>query len=158
MSSIQILTPDHEFVFQQLQLMGEMAPVKLDMVLQRLCAILEGGIKNLIMSETHGTGLTASSIETRKEGELEYGVGSYTRGNILRFLDAGTGIYRSGKAIFITPVAARALRFISKETGDLVFAKYCIVLGIIPHNFLIRAVYSSINELDAILKEEMEKT
>ena len=157
MSSIQILTPDHEQVFQQLQALGEMAPVKLDMVLQRLCAILEGGIKNLIMSETHGTGLTASSIETRKEGELEYGVGSYTRGNILRFLDAGTGIYRSGKAIFITPVAASALHFWSKETGDEVFARYCVVLGIMPYNFLIRAVYSHLNELDEMLKEEFEK-
>ena len=157
MSTIQILTPDHEQVFQQLQALGEMTPVKMDMVLQRLCAILEGGIKGLIMAETKGTGLTASSIETRKEGELEYGVGSYTRGNILRFLDAGTGIYRSGKTILITPVAAQALHFWSKESGDEVFAKYCVVMGIMPYNFLIRAVYSHLNELDEMLKEEFEK-
>jgi len=157
MSSIEILFPDHERVVQELDAKIRLEQTEGDIVLQRFCALIEGTLKTLISSETHGMGLTAASVETRKEDELTYGVGSYTRGNILRFLDLGTGIYRTGHVIVIMPVAKKALHWISKETGDSVFARYCIQKGIIPFEFTTRSVHSHLSDLDELIKEVIEK-
>jgi len=158
MSNIEILFPDHERVVHELDAKIRLADTEGDVVLQKFCALIEGTLKTLLQSETHGTGLTAASIETREEAELTYGVGSYTRGHILRFLDLGTGIYRTGRMIVIMPVAKKALHWISKETGDSVFASYCIQKGIIPFEFTTRSVNSHLSDLDELIREAVEKT
>ena len=154
--SIQIILPDHNEVFKRISFGVETTKTQLDEVLQRSSALIEATLKTLILQETHGTGLTASSIETRKEDELVYGIGSYTRGNILRFLDAGTGLFRSGKTIIIRPVARQALHFFVKETGDEVFAAYCVVKGIIPFEFMTRAIQTHLGDIDEITKETIK--
>ena len=153
MSAIEIIAPDHETVIRQFENLKETAEPKLDIVLQKLCALIEGTLKMLISSETHGMGLTAASVETRKIDELSYEVGSWTRGHILRFLDLGTGIYRTGRHILIRPVAAKALRFWVKETGDKVFARYCLVKGILPFGFMNRSIQAHLTDMDEIMKE-----
>jgi hypothetical protein len=152
MSSIQILLPDHFEVFRELQNAEKLSEQELDRVLRDACTLLEGTLKTLVQTETHGSGMTASSIETREEGELTYGVGSYTRGTILRFLDMGTGIYRSGRVIIITPQARRALHFWVKETGDEVFASMCVVMGILPFYFMQRAWQEVETPIDELMK------
>jgi len=151
MSAIQILLPDHFEVFRKLESAEEMSKQELDRVLRDACILLEGTLKTLVQTETHGSGMTASSIETREEGELTYGVGSYTRGTILRFLDQGTGIYRSGNVIVITPKARMALHFWVKETGDEVFASMCVVMGILPFYFMQRAWQGTESEIDELM-------
>lgn len=152
---ITIELPDHEIVLQKLFDVTQKMEPKLDTVLKHVAMLMEGTLKMLIRQETHGSGLTAASVETRKEDYLTYGVGSYTRGNILRFLDTGTGLYRTGKPIIITPSAAMALHFFAKETGDEVFAMYCIVKGIIPFEFMDRTVQTHLHELDETIKNEI---
>jgi len=154
MSKIEILTPDHDSTLDFIQKLKGETPKHLDVALQKACALLEATLKTLVLQETHGTGLTAASIETRKEEELTYGVGSYTRGHILRFLDQGTGLYRTGRHIVITPIAKRALHFFVKETGDEVFAMYCLVKGILPFEFLSRAIQTHLEDIDEIVKQE----
>lgn len=157
MSSIEISLPDSEEIMTRLNAVIERTPEQLDEVLQQTGIVIEGALKMLVQSETHGSGLTAASIETRKEDTLVYGVGSYYRGHILRFLDKGTGIYGArGAPILIQPVARQALHFWIKETGNEAFAAYCIVMGIIPFNFFERAVSSHLNELDDIVKEKVK--
>jgi hypothetical protein len=152
MSSITVQLPDHFEVFRKLESAEEMSKQELDRVLRDACMLLEGTLKTLVQTETHGSGLTASSIETREEGELTYGVGSYTRGTILRFLDEGTGIYRSGNVIVVTPKARRALHFWVKETGDEVFASMCVVMGILPFYFMQRTWQENETEIDEMMK------
>jgi len=156
MSTIEIIAPDHETVIQQFENLKETAEPKLDLVLQKLCALIEGTLKMFIESETHGMGVTAASVETRKTDELNYEVGSWTRGHILRFLDLGTGIYRTGRHILILPKAGnKALKFWVKETGDLVYARYCLVKGILPFDFMNRSTQAHLTDMDEIMKEVM---
>ena len=152
MPNITVTLPDHFEVFRQLQNARDMTEQELDRVLQEACVLLESTLKSMILSETHGSGLTAASIETKQEAELTYGVGTYTRGTILRFLDQGTGIYRSGKTIVITPKARMALHFWVKETGDEVFASMCVVMGILPYYFMQRTWQENETEIDDLTK------
>ena len=152
MSSIQVILPDHFEVFRKLEGAADMSELELDRVLRDACVLLEGTLKTLVQTETHGSGLTASSIETREEGKLTYGVGTYTRGTILRFLDQGTGIFKSGNFIVITPKARRALHFWVKETGDEVFAAMCMTMGIMPFYFMERSWQGTETEIDELMK------
>ena len=152
MAYIDIRTPDHVEVFERIRTAKELTRPQLDKVLQNAGGLIEGTMKQLTPK---ATGLTSASIETRKEGELTYGIGSYSRGHTLRFLDRGTGIYRHGQHIVITPTAKRALRFISKETGDEVFAAYCVIKGIIPMEILTRSVQAHLDQIDQMMKEEI---
>jgi len=157
MSSIEVILPDHEEVFMRINSAIERTPEQLDLVLQQAAITFEGALKTDVQTRTHGSGLTAASIESRKEGELEYGIGSYTRGHILRFLDKGTGIYGSrGRPILIQPISKQALHFWIKETGDEKFAAYCIVMGIIPYEFFDRVVSSHLSEIDDIMNEKVK--
>lgn len=153
--SVDVILPDHEEIVGRIRSAVELGEPKLDMVLQKASALFEGTMKMLLQHETHGSGLTAASIETRKEDELVYGVGSYTRGHILRFLDLGTGVYRTGKMIYITPKADGVLRWISKETGDVVYAMWCLVKGIIPFEFMFRTAQAHLSDIDEIMKGEI---
>jgi len=152
MSYIEVLTPDHIDVFERVRSAKELVPQQLDKILQYGGGLIEGTMKELTPK---AMGLTSASIETRKEDELTYGVGSYTRGHILRFLDRGTGIYRTGKHIVVTPTAKRALHFINKETGDEVFAAYCVIKGIIPMEILTRSVQAHLGQIDQLMREEI---
>lgn len=151
MSVLELQLPDHEVVVRQIHSMIEHTPDNLDRVLQEACALIEGSMKE---KTPRRTGLTSASIETRKEDDLAYGVGSYSRGNILRFLDKGTGLYRTGNAIIITPKARLALHFWSKETGDEVFAAQCVVLGIIPMEIMSQSVHAHLEEIHRMMKTE----
>lgn len=154
MAYIDLHTPDHDYIYQRVRAAKEMTRPRLDKILQVAGGLFEGTMKQLTPRGL--TGLTSASIETRKEAELTYGVGSYSRGNILRFLDRGTGIYRSGRHIIITPTTKRVLRFISKETGDEVFAAYCVIKGIFPLYIFPEAVQAHLDEIDQMMKEEMK--
>ena len=152
MASIFVNLPDHFEIFRELQNAEKMSEQELDRVLREACTLLEGTLKTLVQTETHGSGMTAASIETREEAKLTYGVGSYTRGTILRFLDQGTGIYRSGNVIIVTPQARMALHFWIKETGDEVFASMCVVMGILPYYFMQRAWQDVEPEIDQLMQ------
>jgi len=154
MAYVDVRTPDHIEVFERVRSGKELTRPQLDKILQNAGGLIEGTMKQL--TPIGKTGLTSASIETRKEAELTYGIGSYSRGHILRFLDRGTGIYRRGQHIVITPTAKRALRFISKETGDEVFAAYCVIKGIIPMEILTRSVQAHLETIDQMMKEEIK--
>lgn len=151
--SISVYTPDHNEVFERIKIAKDFTPQQLDKVLQQAGGLIESTMKEL--TPIGATGLTNASIETRKEDELMYGVGSYTRGNILRFLDRGTGIYRHGGHIVVTPKARRALHFFSKETGDEVFAAYCVIRGIIPMEILTRSAQAHLDDIDRLMRGEI---
>lgn len=156
-SRIEIILPDHVDVVNQIESTIQRTPEQLDLVLQQASAVFERSLKTMVQTETHGSGLTAASIETRKEANLTYGIGSYTRGHILRFLDRGTGLFGArGSPFLVMPVARKALHFWIKETGDEVFAAFCIVNGIIPFNFFERAIQSHLSEIDNIMKEKVK--
>jgi len=150
MAYITVQTPDHPEVFERIRATTDLTKEQLDKILQNAGGLIEGTMKELTPVQT---GLTRASIETRKEDELTYGVGSYTRGHILRFLDRGTGIYRTGRTIVITPTARRALHFINRETGDEVFAAYCVIKGIIPMEILTQSVHAHLGTIDQMMKE-----
>ena len=157
MSSIEVILPDHDEVFTRVNSAIERTPEQLDLVLRDASLAFEKALKTDFQTRTHGSGLTAASIESRKEGALEYGIGSYTRGHVLRFLDKGTGIYGGrGSPILIQPVSKRALHFWIKETGDEVFAAYCIVMGIIPYEFFDRMINSHLSEIDNLMQEKVK--
>jgi len=153
---IEIELPDHEAIIERIATTKEFTEPKLDGILQDCARSVEADLRTMVRTETRGSGLTAASIETRKEGHLTYGVGSYTRGHILRFLDLGTGIYRTGKAILIEPRTRRALRFWVKETGDKVFAMYCLVMGIIPFQFFDRATARILDEIHRMVTSRVQ--
>lgn len=157
MPSIGISLPDHIDVLTRIQAAKDLAPEELDRVLVETSAVIEVSLKTDVRTRTHGTGLTAASIETRKEGTLEYGVGSYTRGNILKFLDRGTGVYGAkGSPFMVTPQAKQALKFWVHETGDEVYASYCVVMGIIPFQFMDRAVSVNKEAIDELMNKEVK--
>jgi len=151
MAYINVEMPDHIDVFERVKTAKELTKDQLDQILQRAGGLIEATMKGF--TPIGKTGLTNASIETRKEDELTYGIGSYTRGRILRFLDRGTGIYRSGNSIVVTPTARRALRFWSRETGDKVFAAYCVIKGIIPMEILTRSVQAHLDQMDQMMRE-----
>jgi len=153
MSQIAVYTPDHPEIFERISGAIQLTDSRLAQILQRASGLIERAMKE--RTPIGQTGLTNASIETRKEADLTYGIGSYTRGNILRFLDRGTGIYRHGHIIFITPTTRRVLHFWSKETGDEVFAAYCIVKGIIPMEILTQSIHIHLDEIDQMMKQEI---
>lgn len=156
MSSIEVVLPDHDDIMMRLNTAIEHTPEQLNDTLKDSAVMLERALKTDFQARTHGSGATAASIESRQEQFLQYGVGSYSRGHILRFLDKGTGIYSSrGKPILIES-AGKALHFWVKETGEEVFAAYCIVMGIIPYGFFDRLVNEHLSQVDAILNEKVK--
>jgi glycerol-3-phosphate O-acyltransferase len=81
------------------------------------------------------TGLTRSSIETRHPELQRWEVGSWTRGNILRYLNYGVQPH------VILPKTRRALRWISQTTGEIVFAARVFHPGIKPLRIMDNAVH-----------------
>lgn len=137
MSKIAIHTPDHQRIYQELAMEKELLEPEAERKLESIAYKLEGHMKEFTPSRL---GLTRASIEVRKEGRLTFGVGSWTRGDILRFLDRGTGIYRTGRMIVITPRTRRTLRWIAQESGEVVFAAYVLQKGIVPMEIFTRAI------------------
>ena len=157
--SLIITLPDHVNVYRRIEAAKTLTDSEIQKIMERSAALLEVVIKTLISSETRGSGLTAASIETRREGDRQLGVGSYTRGLVLRFLDRGTGIYRSGSAYVIQPKTALALHFFAKESGDEVYAAMCVAMGLLPFYFLERAWQQVAPEIDrSVTSMEVFKT
>lgn len=111
--------------------------------------------RNMKQNTPVRTGLTRASIETKKPRDLRYEVGSWTRGNILRFLDRGVAPH------VILPRTRRALRWINEDTGDVVFAARVFHPGIeamrIAESSVEPAWRDFLVRIEKRLKEENEK-
>jgi len=107
-------------------------PSWLDGEMGTLALQVEGKMKELTPVSS---GLTRASIETRHPQECRYEIGSWTRGRILRFLDRGTEPH------IILPRNVRALRWVDRLTGDIVFATRVYHPGTVPLRIMRMCMY-----------------
>lgn len=96
-------------------------------------------------------GLTRASIETRHPDPHRYEVGSWTRGNILRYLNYGVNPH------IILPKTRRALRWVSQTSGDVVFAARVFHPGIRPMRIMENAVHPAWAAYLVRLEKRMKK-
>jgi len=114
-----------------------------------VCAYdIEGRMKGLMPV---GVGLTRASIETRHPRPYRYEVGSWTRGNILRYLNYGVNPH------IILPRTRRALRWISRTTGDVVFATRVFHPGIEPLRVIDNSVHPAWAEFLVRLEKKVKE-
>ena len=146
--SLIVQLPDHVNVHGNIEALKTLKDKEIEKIMEHSATLLQSTIRTLLQTETRGSGLTAASIEVRREAPQELGIGSWTRGLVLRFLDRGTGIYRSGSSYVIQPKTALALHFFAKETGDEVYASLCVAMGNLPYYFLERAWQQVAPEID----------
>lgn len=96
-------------------------------------------------------GLTRASIETRHPKEGQYEVGSWTRGRILRFLDRGVEPH------IILPRNRRALRWVARMTGDIVFAARVYHPGTVPLRIMRYCMYQPWFDFLGRVKKRMKE-
>ena len=142
MAYVEITLPDHERIYRQISDL----PTVSDQVLYRTMQLYAEELAGRMREKTPSNlGHTRASIEVREEGPLHFGIGSYSRGHILRWLDLGRGPVR--------PVTKKALHFFIGD--EEVFSMYSRATE--PLDIMQSSVDETWFRLEQIFNEEFRK-